>query len=238
MISTILVITLRFMDGQEIPVRVGLRERNKGKRRDAIISATLALLREQSIESTSIERIAERAEVSPATVYNLMGSREQLLLACVDRVIMGVVDTLAAKDITGDPIANAMVIVEQSAAAFIDDGAAYRQIIGEVGAYARSGSTMAFDPAQLQIAAMRAAQRSGSIRDDADPAAVGRQIYLSYNGALFAWAAGRLTDDGLHTAVKHGLFTALAAFATESRRAQFLVELDQLGRRLARGTHP
>lgn len=207
----------------------GLRERNKAKRRTAIMDSTLELLRSFPLAEVSIERIAERAEVSPATVYNLIGSRERLLLACVERVVEQLIDALVQIDPADDPIGAAVAIVERSTDAFIADRQAFRQIIGALGDFSRTGSMIDVDPAQLQIAAMRAAQQAGIIRDDVDPAAVGRQIYLSYNGALFAWAGIGLTDDGLRLAVQHGLWTALAAFATDAFRPESLRRLQSLG---------
>lgn len=207
----------------------GLRERNKAKRRHAILDATLQLLRSFPLAEVSTERIAAEAEVAPATVYNLVGSREELLLACVDRVVEQLVDALVQIDPTDDPIAAATAVVEQSSEAFIADGHAFRQIVGALRDIAGTGSALTIDPAQLQIAAMRAAQHHGLLRDDIDPAAVGRQIYLSYNGALFAWAALRLTDDGFRLAVRHGLWTALAAFASDTHRPDFLQHLRTLG---------
>ena len=207
----------------------GLRERNKAKRRDAILDGTLDLLRSAPLAEVSIERIAARAEVAPATVYNLVGSREQLLLACVDRVIERLVDALVQIHPADDPIAAASAIVERSSEAFIADGDAFRQIISAVGGSPDRGSQLAFDPAQLQIVAMRAARQAGLLRRDVDPAAVGRQIYLSYNGALFAWAGRLLTDDGLRLAVQHGLWTALAAFAADEHRPKYLQRLRKLG---------
>jgi AcrR family transcriptional regulator len=206
-----------------------LRERNKAKRRNAIIDSTLELLRSFTLEEVSIERIAADAEVSPATVYNLIGSREQLLLACVDRVVYELVDALVRIDPTDDPIAAATAIVERSSEAFIADGQAFRQIIGALRDFSRTGSTLTIDPAQLQIAAMRAAQDHRLLRDDIDPAAVGRQIYLSYNGALFAWAGLPLTDTGFRLAVQHGLWTTLAAFGSDTHRAEFLERLRAIG---------
>jgi AcrR family transcriptional regulator len=207
----------------------GLRERNKAKRRSAIVDSTLALLREHAIAEVSIERIAARAEVSPATVYNLVGSKEQLLLACIDRIIDRLVDDLVEIDPADDPVRTALAIVERSAEAFIADRHAYRQIVGALGDFSRTGSMMSIDPAQLQIAAMREARRLGLLRDDIDPAAAGRQIYLSYNGALFGWAGLGLTDDGLRLAVQHGLWTALAAYGTDTLRADALDRLRELG---------
>lgn len=214
------------------PAPSGLRERNKAKRREAIIDSALGLLRRHQLHEVSIERIAAGAEVSPATVYNLIGSREQLLISCVDRVLDRLVDELVAVGPDTDPIERARLIVDRTAAAFIADREAYRQILGSVGDVTRSGSTLAMDPAQLQVAAMRDAQLRGVLRADVDPAAVGRQVYLSYNGAMLAWAGGALSDDGFRVAVRHGLVSALAAFAADRHRRRFLTELVELGEQL------
>jgi hypothetical protein len=80
---------------------------------------------------------------------------------------------------------------------------------------------------------MRAAQQHRLLRDDIDPAAVGRQIHLSYNGALFAWAGLHLTDDGFRLAVQHGLWTTLASFGSDNHRAEFLGRLRSIGPELS-----
>jgi hypothetical protein len=77
------------------------------------------------------------------------------------------------------------------------------------------------DAGQLQILAMHAARDAGILSDDADPVAIGRQIFLSYNGALFAWAARQLTDDGFRAAALHGLWTVLLAWSAEAYREEF-----------------
>ncbi len=208
-----------------------LRERNKRKRRDAILDAALRLLGQFPNRQVTTEQIAELAEVSPATVYNLVGTREQLLLALVDRVLLDMVATLASRPPT-DPIEMATFVVAESVERFVADGVAFRQVVTSVGDVAASRVTIVFDPAQLQVAAMREAQAQGIVRADLDPAALGRQIYLSYNGALFAWGAGMLSDDGLRVAVRHGLTMVLAAAATDAHRAPFLGELTTLGEQL------
>jgi AcrR family transcriptional regulator len=211
---------------------IGLRERNKARRREAIIASTLALLRQHPVNEVSIERIAAGAEVSPATVYNLVGSRGQLLVACIDRVLDQLVGELAALGPDTDPLERARLIVDRTAAAFIADREAYRQILGTVSDITRSGSSLAMDPAQLQIAAMRDAQLRGVLRAEVDPAAVGRQIYLSFNGAMLAWAGGALSDGGFRVAARHGLASALAASAANRHRRRFLDELAALGEQL------
>jgi hypothetical protein len=48
---------------------VGLRERKKAKTRAAIQEHALRLFRIQGYEATTIEQIADAAEVSPSTVF-------------------------------------------------------------------------------------------------------------------------------------------------------------------------
>ncbi|AJP03552.1 TetR family transcriptional regulator [Streptomyces cyaneogriseus subsp. noncyanogenus] len=73
----------------------GLRERKKIKTREAIRSATYALVREQGYEATTIEQIAERAEVSPSTVFRYFPTKEDIVLTDAYDPVM--VEELAAR---------------------------------------------------------------------------------------------------------------------------------------------
>ncbi|MGW0992708.1 TetR/AcrR family transcriptional regulator [Streptomyces sp. NPDC002523] len=60
--------------------RPGLRERKKIRTREAIRTATYALIKEQGYDATTIEQIAERAEVSPSTVFRYFPTKEDIVL--------------------------------------------------------------------------------------------------------------------------------------------------------------
>jgi len=60
--------------------QLGLRERKKIKTRTAIRDATYALIEEQGYEATTIEQIADRAEVSPSTVFRYFPTKEDIVL--------------------------------------------------------------------------------------------------------------------------------------------------------------
>jgi len=60
--------------------QLGLRERKKIKTRTAIRGATYALIEEQGYDATTIEQIAERAEVSPSTVFRYFPTKEDIVL--------------------------------------------------------------------------------------------------------------------------------------------------------------
>nr|WP_167382956.1 TetR family transcriptional regulator [Streptomyces mangrovisoli] len=59
---------------------LGLRERKKIKTREAIRTATYGLIGEQGYDATTIEQIAERAEVSPSTVFRYFPTKEDIVL--------------------------------------------------------------------------------------------------------------------------------------------------------------
>jgi AcrR family transcriptional regulator len=59
---------------------LGLRERKKIKTRSAIQEHALRLFREQGYHQTTIEQIAEAAEVSPSTFFRYFTTKEDVVL--------------------------------------------------------------------------------------------------------------------------------------------------------------
>jgi AcrR family transcriptional regulator len=59
---------------------VGLRERKKAKTRAAIQREALRLFREQGYEATTVEQIAEAAEVSPSTFFRYFPTKEDAVV--------------------------------------------------------------------------------------------------------------------------------------------------------------
>ncbi|KPI06082.1 transcriptional regulator, TetR family [Actinobacteria bacterium OK074] len=60
--------------------RLGLRERKKQKTRMAIRRATYRLVEQQGYERTTVEQIAEAAEVSPSTVFRYFPTKEDIVI--------------------------------------------------------------------------------------------------------------------------------------------------------------
>ena len=65
--------------GARRPVQ-GLRERKKAKTREAIQRHALRLFRAQGYEATTVEQIAEAAEVSPSTFFRYFPTKEAAVL--------------------------------------------------------------------------------------------------------------------------------------------------------------
>ncbi|MEU8250776.1 TetR family transcriptional regulator [Nonomuraea sp. NPDC048916] len=57
----------------------GLRERKKARTREAILREAFRLFRERGYNATTVEQIAEAAEVSPATFFRYFPTKEHLV---------------------------------------------------------------------------------------------------------------------------------------------------------------
>ncbi|TGD38300.1 TetR/AcrR family transcriptional regulator [Brevibacterium aurantiacum] len=70
-------------DGDTSPKRTGLRERKKERARLEIQRHALRLFREQGFHATTVEQVAEAAEVAPSTVFRYFPRKQDL--ARIDR---------------------------------------------------------------------------------------------------------------------------------------------------------
>lgn len=62
----------------------GLRDSQKRKRLERILNVASELFRRKSFEDTTVEEIAENAEVSSGTVFNYYGSKVNILLSLIE----------------------------------------------------------------------------------------------------------------------------------------------------------
>ncbi|HYD10470.1 MAG TPA: TetR/AcrR family transcriptional regulator [Acidimicrobiales bacterium] len=210
-----------------------LRERNKAKRRDAVLDAALALLDDPRSGSLTTEQIAEGAQVSVATVYNLVGTREELLVALLDRVVAELVISIADAPIDDDPVAVLRHLIDRSVDALTSRPTAYRAIVRQLTASESTGVHTKLSPAAAAGELLRQAQQRNVVLPDLDADALAMQIYLSYNGALLRWSVGALSDTALRAAAHHGLLAVLAAAAAPRARTRLVDELRSVGARLA-----
>lgn len=57
----------------------------KAELKDKILSIALPLFKAEGIKSVTVDEIANRAQISKRTLYELYGNKEDLLLACIKR---------------------------------------------------------------------------------------------------------------------------------------------------------
>jgi AcrR family transcriptional regulator len=83
----------------------GLRERKKAKTRLAIRRAAYRLFAEQGYEATTVDQIAEAAEVSPSTFFRYFPAKEDVILS--DEYDDALVEALAARP-ADEPVVQAI----------------------------------------------------------------------------------------------------------------------------------
>lgn len=216
----------------------GRREQNKARRRTAITDAARQLLREFEIDKITVERIAERADVAPATVYNLVGTREAVFAALMQDLLSSLATELEGLS-AEDPVGYAEAIVSRSVDRFVDDPLVHGQLIGMLMNHRRDTDQheAGMDAAYLQVEAIEAAQAVGLVDPDVDPEVIGLQILLAYDGAMIDWARGRLDDREFKLYALQGLYTTLVAVAADAGLADLRRRLGEVHEQL-RGAAP
>jgi AcrR family transcriptional regulator len=196
----------------------GLREKGKARRRGEVLSAASALWRDHGVASITLGQIAEAAELSTQTVYNLIGGVDEVKIAIVEELLQRLERSLAATDDRGVDLSIRGALA--SARLFVADPALYRQILVGIPQAVFDGARLSRDGSAIQQSALDEAQRTGELRDEVDTRALAWQIHLQYLGGLFSWACGSLDDNAFLRATEIGVLAALAACATEPRRSQ------------------
>ncbi|MEV6771429.1 TetR family transcriptional regulator [Nocardia sp. NPDC051030] len=97
--------------------RLGLRERKKQQTRERIIDVALHLCETQGFDATTVEQIADAADVSPRTVNRYFESKEDIVIAPITEWSAVIAENLRAQPITG----NEMRALLDSFLSFVDD---------------------------------------------------------------------------------------------------------------------
>lgn len=82
--------------------KTGLRERKKQQTRERIIDVALELCESQGFEATTVEQIADAADVSPRTVNRYFESKEDIVIAPVAEWANAMAGHLRAQPSTGN----------------------------------------------------------------------------------------------------------------------------------------
>lgn len=95
---------------------MGLRERKKLRTRVAIRQATYRLISEQGYDATTIEQIAEAAEVSPSTVFRYFATKEDIVLTDEYDPLMAAV--LRSRPLDEPPLESLRLMMREALSSF------------------------------------------------------------------------------------------------------------------------
>lgn len=195
------------------------RERGKDARRSRIILAAGDLLREVAIDEMSVKMIADRAGLSPATVYNLFGTKAAVLLQVYEHELR-----VFERRVAEAGPANALDAIFGAVSLFADfyrsDPRFYRATMSSPNAGLVPEMVLLAHQARVAFWSkmIRNAVAEGLLVADANCERLGVLLYQISGGVLGHWGAGIISIDGLELETGYGFACVLLPFATEAAR--------------------
>ena len=214
----------------------GLRERNVEVRRQQILQAARVLLSRGGLGALSMRKLAEEASLSVNTLYNLWGTREEILRALTldarDRM-----EAALPKDASpDDPVDYCRSLVRATVREMSRQSEFFRPMIlawleGEI-----AGQPSPVEPMAHSILILSQVIRQARTRDFLEsplkPEQVAWQIHHGAQFASIQWALGRIDDAHFEARALYGLNLALLGLVHEERRPEIRAKLKGLERKL------
>lgn len=198
---------------------LSIRHTNMQLRRDRILDGARGLLAERGYEGFSNNDLCKAAGVTAPTLYNLIGSKNDILIALMNKST----DELEQSLIGNDDLA-AVAFIEgiafEAAKLAANDGSFFR---ASVIALDQISEPQARDSAERQISERRIAVavrgclkalEEGLLRGDIPSADLGTQMYAVFSRPWREWAYGRLTISEFKRQVLLGFYMCLCSDAS------------------------
>ncbi len=191
------------------------------ERQANILAATREMLADVGYHATTMRGLAERAGVVPGTLYNLYGSKDELVLTAVEDLLIEIGTRAMAES---EPGLSRILKMTEITAATMEQNPEYAEAMAralfrsekddpltEV-LYARSL------PATLD--SLKTAQAHGDMRDDVDLEVLARHMVAQGWGIVMAWIMGLIDLSDLSREYVRSFAMTLMTGATEPARAR------------------
>ncbi len=166
------------------------REEAKAENRDRILAAAAKIIRQEGFERLTMRHLAESADVSLRTPYNLIGSKTQILLGLLDGAGLEVSTT--GQGAGSPPLGELFGLLNKVETFFGSDPLFYRDIYGQLMASneqeVRQGRVSQI--AQMCLHLLGEAVGREELRRETDPDALGRFLANQLVAFLGMWGAG------------------------------------------------
>jgi AcrR family transcriptional regulator len=191
------------------------REEAKDERRRRIVTAARDLIRETGDAGVSMRAIADRADVSISTPYNLFGSKRAVVLAVLED-IRGFSERFARLRPTS-ALERIFQVLSMSIRYYVDDPDFYRALW--TGVFDMSHKEVRADLAMPERDAfwlflIDTAARDGALSPQIDTAMLLRSLDLAFAAAMLSWVVGALETAELEAVVGYGYALALRGAAS------------------------
>lgn len=216
---------------------LGKRELAKAERRTRIVQAARNLIRETGDTDLSMRMLAQRAEVSLSTPYNLFGSKRAVVLAVLEDERDFVKRFRRLK--TSNSIQRIFAAHELAFSYYTQDPEFYRTLWRALLSTTSEDDMGLATPERLaQTRAIWrdmviAAAKDGYLRDDQPVDLILQAMAHITGGALLSWAMGSQSTEHLTPSVGLGYAFCLAGTATDTGRDLLKTSIETYQKSLA-----
>lgn len=202
--------------------QLGRRERSKRRVRERLYRSALELFAENGYDRTTIDQIAERADVARGTFFNYFQRKEDIVIYWASTRSQRLEARLAeeAPHASG---AGVTVRLEQCVAILAEFNETERDITPTMlSAWVRSGRPISEDPYTAKVFAdiIEHGRQQGEIATDVDPTRVGNLLRDAYLGALYRWARDPDANPPLHIELRELLRVILTGILPYPQRGR------------------
>jgi|TARA_B110000503_G_scaffold130678_1_gene204340 AcrR family transcriptional regulator len=195
----------------------------KQNRRATILQQARRLLANADDGAFSLRKLAEAANVTVPTIYNLIGGKFAILLALQIELVQKIEDSLVGFD-DDHALEMAEAIVISAVDMISEDENYYRASLiasdklMQSGEYLEDGAKLGQRAAAMQTLAIRKAQKTNQLRGTIDATLLGRLIFRHYQHTAREWMYRLISQEQFRNRALLGIYICLMADANDSFR--------------------
>jgi TetR/AcrR family transcriptional regulator, cholesterol catabolism regulator len=165
------------------------RERKKRETRQRLMEAALELFHEHGYDATTVEQIAEAADVAKGTFFNYFATKEAILPAIAARLLQQLEEMLSSeRGAPASPVARIKLALRLMAEDPLCEAKLARRLFTAV--MRRRDAHPGHALRNLLTEQVRQAQAAGEVRADLDPVYLGNVISALFFQQLMMWHHG------------------------------------------------
>lgn len=213
-----------------------LRARNMQTRRDRILAEARAIVAKGGADALNLRDLAKAAGVTVPTIYNLVGSKEDLLVALFRGDLHERIDTSGLTQ----PLEIAEALAIQTVALFAADEEYYRaaflavEHVHRMQSRPQSVTQLYYWGDHLLNAGVEACAKAGLLRGRISPCALAALVKRSFRENLYAWAFGEISLQRFRDEALADLYITLCADAVDTFAPILISKTDAITATLTR----
>ena len=204
-------------------MRVELLAKQMAERRERILAAAREIIGQSGYEALTMRDLARASRVTVPTIYNLIGSKEQVLFAAIEEQTARFEASLAG-GAELPPAERLRTIVDACVDEYLRMPRYYRSLLSllfisdSAGAMKQRVDRALSTPIGETLTAMRA---SGELAPWIELRPLRGRVRAHLQMTSIQWAAGGLSDEGLRASAHYGASLVMSAATTGATRALF-----------------